>query len=113
MSPLLPITVYATIGDVIYTLAAYLFVALLKRDLNWLVRMTKLDIAAVALIGFFISIFVEYKAFAFDRWFYMDSMPIIASLGVGLSPVLQMTILLPLTFVITKFIAQRIGWFRV
>jgi hypothetical protein len=98
----LPITFYATVGDVAYTFAAYFFVALLKRDINWLSKLTGLDVAAVAFIGFAISLFVEYKALAFERWFYLDSMPIIPFLGVGVSPVLQMTILLPLTFYLAR-----------
>jgi hypothetical protein len=103
----LPITVYATFGDVAYTLAAYFFIALFKRDGAWLVRMTKLDVAGVTVAGFFISLFVEYKALAFDRWFYLDAMPIIPGLQIGLTPVVQMTVLLPLTFYLVHRFERR------
>lgn len=108
----LPITLYATVGDVVYTLGAYFLVALIKRDMNWLARMTRLDIMSIAFIGFAISLYVEYKALALGRWFYLDTMPIIPGLHVGLSPIVQMTVLLPATFLLTKFIARRIGWLR-
>lgn len=106
----LPITFFATVGDVVYTLGVYFFVALLKRDVNWLMRMTKIDVATVAFIGFAISLYVEYKALALERWFYLDSMPVIPGFEVGLSPVVQMTVLLPITFLLTKFFVQRIRW---
>ena len=108
----LPITFWATIGDVVYTLGAYFFVALIKRDSNWLIRMTKLDFTTVAFIGFAISLYVEYKALAQEHWFYLDTMPILPGFHVGLSPVLQMTIMLPLTFFLTRFITQHVRWLR-
>lgn len=108
----LPITIYATIGDVAYTLGAFFFIALLKRDVNWLARMTKLDALVVAFIGFAVSLSVEYKALALGRWFYLDAMPVIPGFEVGLSPIVQMTVLLPATFLLAKFISRRIGWMR-
>jgi len=116
LSPYLPITVLATFGDVAYTLGAYFFVALIKRDWHWLARMTKLDLVAIAFIGFTISMYVEYKALALERWFYLPAMPIIPGLQVGLSPIAQMTILLPLTFFLTDRLytaAQLRNIFRV
>lgn len=106
----LPIALWATTGDVVYTLGAYFFVALLKRDINWLVRMTKLDLLSLAFIGFVISLYVEYRALALERWFYLDAMPIIPGLEVGLSPVVQMTVLLPTVFFVTRIMSKRFSW---
>jgi hypothetical protein len=105
----LPITVYATLGDVAYTIGAYLFIALLKRDMRWPLSMARTDIAALAFMGMAISLFVEYRALAQMRWFYLDAMPLIPGLGVGLSPVVQMTMFLPLTFILVQIVLRRIG----
>lgn len=104
----LPIAVWATIGDIFYTLAIYFFIALIKRDVHWLARMTKSDIAAVSLMGFFLALIVEYKALAFGRWYYLDTMPVVPLLNIGLSPLVQKMTLIPLTFWLTKSISRRI-----
>lgn len=105
----LHITLYATIGDVLYTLGAVLLVALFKKNFEWMSKVKVYDLAGLAIIGFFISLFVEYKAFAFDRWFYLDTMPIIPYLDVGLSPVVQMSVLLPLSVWLTGRVVSNIS----
>lgn len=93
----MPIVLYATFGDVMYVIGAVLFVSLLKWRLDWLNDVTTSDVIGLAVVGFAIAFFVEYKALVFERWTYTDAMPIIPLLGIGFSPVLQMTILLPLS----------------
>jgi hypothetical protein len=105
----LPITVWATIGDVLYTVAAFGFIALLKRSLAWLEHADAWDYASISATGMFIATFVESKALAFGRWYYLDAMPIVPVLGIGLSPLAQMVILLPISFVLTRVLLRRIG----
>ncbi|MBI2048739.1 MAG: hypothetical protein HYT30_02320 [Parcubacteria group bacterium] len=92
-----PITWYATLGDVGYTLAAIALVSLIKAHTQWLRTPSALDMLSLAIVGAWIAVFVEYKAFALEKWFYLDTMPIIPILGVGLTPVVQMAVLLPLS----------------
>jgi len=100
----LPIVLYASLGDVLYTFLALGVVALFRDLPRALFSMHPRDYIGLAVLGFFISVFVEYKAFFFMRWEYTDAMPIIPFLGIGLSPVLQMTILLPLSVWISWYI---------
>lgn len=93
----LPITFYATIGDVGYVIGAVLFVSLFKGGVDWLRMPSRLDLAGLVMLGIFISLYVEYKALAFNKWFYLDAMPMIPMLDVGLTPVIQMMVLLPLS----------------
>lgn len=93
----LPITVWATLGDVGYVLAAVLIISIFKRGLSWLAQPHIYDYAGLAMLGFCIALFVEYKALAFGKWAYTAAMPIVPLLHVGLSPLVQMTILLPLS----------------
>ena len=108
LSSILPINIWASIGDVLYTLGAVLLVALLKGRLNWVREATYKDIASLAILGFFIAVFVEYKGLFLNRWHYLEAMPVIPVLGVGLSPILQMIILLPISVFLTKYILMRI-----
>ncbi len=105
----LPITVWATIGDVLYTLVAFALASLFKQGVEWVRDAVWPDYLGLATLGFFIALYVEYKALAFARWAYTDAMPILPGFEVGLSPVIQMMVLLPLTLAIVSFIERRIG----
>lgn len=98
----MPVFVFATLGDVLYTFFALALIALFKRDAVWFLNPTILDYAGLAILGFCIAIFVEYKAMALKRWEYTENMPCV--FGIGLSPLVQMTVLLPLSVFINVYI---------
>lgn len=93
----MPTVLWASIGDVLYGLAALGLYALLKRRADWLVHARAADYFALALIGFLLALGIEYKALVLGRWAYTSAMPIIPLLRVGLSPIAQMALLLPLS----------------
>lgn len=107
VSGFMPISVWATGGDVVYVLGAVLLVSLFKDGLAWTEKPRRLDYVGFAILGFCIALFVEYKAFAFDRWLYLDTMPIIPFFDMGLTPVLQMTFLLPCAIFISSRVVQK------
>ncbi|MEK7561016.1 MAG: hypothetical protein AAB539_03620 [Patescibacteria group bacterium] len=102
LSGALSVPVWAAFGDALYTFAAVSAVSLFKKNHRWMVEATWREYIGFALMGFFIAVFVEYKAMIFGRWFYLDAMPIIPGLSVGLSPIAQMTILLPFSVYIAS-----------
>jgi hypothetical protein len=92
-----PVWLVATLGDVLYTLGAVLVLWLIKLDKNY---------AALTVAGFCVAVFVEYKAMLLHRWAYAAAMPTV--LGLGLSPLLQMTLLLPLSvYISSRFIKRK------
>jgi hypothetical protein len=97
-----PMCLIGTMGDIVITLFVYFIVALLKNDFGWIIALNKKDIIALVIIGFFIAIGIEQRALLFGRWAYVDTMPIIPYLKVGLAPVLQMIFLLPISIYLTK-----------
>lgn len=101
----LPVTFYVTLGDIAYTIGAVLFVSFFKHTPNWLSHATTKDYIGLTVLGFFIALFVEYKALALHRWTYAPAMPLI--FGIGISPLLQMTILLPLSVYLTKVFIHK------
>lgn len=87
---------YATVGDVFYTLVVYSIFVLFRR---------KPKLWELAVVGFLLALMVEYKAQLLGRWAYAPEMPMLGMFG--LSPLLQMTILLPLSFYLMYFITRR------
>lgn len=88
-----------TIGDVVITLSVLAFLWLLKKDVT-----QPADFLGLAIIGFVIAVGIEQNALLADKWNYNSAMPIIPWLNVGLAPILQMTLLLPLSFYLARLI---------
>lgn len=93
----IPVLLYATMGDVAYTLAAVLLLSWMRREYVWLREPSRHDYTVLAGMGVLIALFVEYKALALARWTYTAEMPIVPLLDVGFSPLVQMALLLPLS----------------
>lgn len=97
----------ATLGDIAITFWIYAIGALGARALSWGLQPRWNVFFAVALLGAMHAVWVEQAAIASGRWSYTPAMPIIPRLGVGLWPVLQLLVLLPLTIGLSSFIALR------
>lgn len=99
----LPICFVGTIGDVVITLFVFVFIRLLKKD----EPQTITDFLALAIIGFSIAVAIEQNALLAGKWNYTSAMPIIPWINVGLMPIIQMTILLPLSFYLAKLLNKK------
>lgn len=104
---ILPVYVFATFGDVLYSLFAVLAIAAIRRNLLWMNGAFLIDYAILTSLGLAIAIFVETKAQWLGRWEYTEAMPTIH--GLGLSPLLQMTVLLPLSVYLSVVVARIIS----
>lgn len=65
----------------------------------WLLGLviTRKHYLAAAFFGFVWGYIVELRALLADRWVYAPGMPLVPFLHVGWSPLLQMTVLVPLS----------------
>jgi hypothetical protein len=106
MEGTLPVYLFATLGDVAYTLGAVLLISFFAGSLVWFVHVRTQAFLGLAVIGFSIALFVEYKAMALMRWEYTEAMPLVWDLGV--SPLVQMTLLLPLSVFLSMVVERRI-----
>lgn len=97
-----PICFVATFGDVVITLSALAFMRLFKKDISH-----PADFLGLAIVGFLIAVVIEQHALLAGKWSYAPSMPIVPILKVGLVPVLQMTLLLPLSFYLAGFFTKH------
>lgn len=97
-----------TTGDVAITLAVYVAVAALVRNGQWVNTIHAPGVAGLALAGALIAVGIERQALVSGRWAYTAAMPLVPYFSVGLTPVLQMAILLPLTFLVSRKLSRLI-----
>jgi hypothetical protein len=93
----------AAVGDVGIILGICAAGALAAGDPGWGLRNHWNIYATAAVLGLACATLVEHAALAAGRWSYTEHMPVVPILAAGLWPLLQMTLLPPLTF----WIAQR------
>ena len=97
----------AAVGDVGILLGIYAAVALATGGLGWGLRARWNRYAVAGFLGLAYSALVELAALAAGRWSYSARMPVVPGLGAGLWPLLQMTLLPPLTFWLARGWAGR------
>lgn len=102
-----PLWFYATVGDVFYTLLALGVLLVLRRGMGARGVFRIREYFYLACIGAVLAVFVEYKASLLHLWGYSTRMPLVPYLHMGVSPLLQMTLLVPLSLYITSLLCIR------
>lgn len=97
----------AAVGDVGILLSIYAAIALATGELGWGLRGRWNHYATAAVLGLATAVLVEHAALAAERWSYTERMPVVSLLDAGLWPLLQMTLLPPLTFLFARWWAGR------
>jgi hypothetical protein len=97
---------WATIGDMAVTYAVYGFGALITGTIRWTSNWTHSQILAIALISGVFALAIEWQALLDQRWHYSERMPIVPILDVGLWPLLQLPLLVPLSVVLSERITS-------
>ncbi|TDX51431.1 hypothetical protein [Orenia marismortui] len=101
--------VSATIGDVNIALVLFLLLSFVNNDKNWLMkRWERKDIVISILYALFVSFFFEVHALYNNRWGYSIDMPLFPATNIGLLPVIQLLVLLPLGFIIARYLLKRV-----
>ena len=88
----------AAVGDVGIVLGIYAAGALAAGDLGWGFRGRWGVFIVTAGLGLVSATLVERAALSAGTWSYTGRMPVVPVFGAGLWPLLQMTLLPPLTF---------------
>ena len=89
----------ATVGDGMVVLALFAFGVLVFRDQCWLSPPRAGRYAVVVGAGVVVQVMIEWiMVYRLGRWGYRSWHPIVPLLGVGILPVLQPIVLLPLVF---------------
>jgi hypothetical protein len=104
----------ATFGDVMMSIVLYVLLALVNYDINWLTKKWEIkEYIIIALYALFLSFYFEVSALYTNRWGYNDTMPLFPNTNIGLVPVIQLLVLFPLSFFISKMIMKRLDGRRI
>jgi hypothetical protein len=87
----------ASAGDAALTLVIYGIGALVKGDRRWVMRGGWTNYVTSALLAAACAAAIEVAALATGHWSYISRMPVLPPFGVGLWPLLQLTLLVPLS----------------
>ena len=99
----------ATLGDVSITLAIYGVGCLATGQWRWGVEPRWNVYATGALVGGLVATTLECRFLASGRWSYNERMPVVPILAVGLWPLLQLVLLVPLSWAIAVWWTARAG----
>lgn len=93
----------ATLGDILMTIVLYIILAIVNKNSNWIIERWSLkDFLIIILYGLFMSFYYEVSALYTGRWGYSNLMPLFPNTNIGLVPVVQLLLLFPLTFIISR-----------
>jgi hypothetical protein len=99
---------YVSVVDAFIVLGIFFFISLAWRNAFWIKRMNSMHVLVVLLIGILVSGVVEYRAvYVLKEWQYGPNMPII--LGIGLSPLIQISVTGLLALWLTGRLLYRCG----
>ena len=89
----------ATLGDGVIVLGLFGFGWLMFRDFRWFMPVRFHRYVIIVLAGVAVQVVVEWiMVYGLGRWGYAQGHLVVPSLGVGLLPVLQAIMLLPVIF---------------
>ncbi len=97
----------ATLGDVAITLGVCGVGVLASGSLRWPMAAKWSVYATAALLGGACGTAYEWKALGTGRWSYTEAMPVVPLLDVGLWPLLQLALLVPLAVGLSGWWARR------
>lgn len=92
----------ASLADTVIVLIMIFLFGLLFKNVFWVNHLTVSRIIVLAMVGAIGAIIGEMWHTSKGDWAYADYMPLIPWLGVGVSPVLQFTILPLIIFIVNK-----------
>lgn len=105
LPPTITAMIGATFGDTVMTRATFVIVAFATSDFLWVYhRWTPLHWLMIETAALIQSIGIEKIGLQMKRWSYKPLAPILPFIEVGLFPVLQLIILIPVTFMIAALI---------
>ncbi|MGP3778306.1 hypothetical protein ACTWKD_05660 [Halanaerobium saccharolyticum] len=95
--------IQATIGDVFIALGLFFILAFVNQRSNWFLGdWERKDYIISLLYSVLVAFYFEAHALHLGRWGYQENMPLVYGTSIALVPVIQLSLLLPLGFVLTK-----------
>lgn len=99
----------AGLGDVVMIVGIFIIVTFIFSKENQFIKITGRDYLLMALLGFLFAIIFEQFAEITNRWQYTELMPIFPILKIGMVPLIQLTLLTPVSVYISLKLIQKIN----
>jgi len=97
----------AALGDGALVLLIMLLGWMLSRNAEWFLRPSFRGYMVMVGLGASVTVIVEGIALHGGRWAYREQMPVVPFVNIGLTPLIQMLVLPPLVFRLTKMLMRR------
>lgn len=101
ISDYIPHILFMSLKDAIVVLCIYWLVALALQKTDWIFDADIKDYLFAAFLGLMYAFGIEFHALQTGRWQYNELMPMLPIVNIGITPLLQMTILPSAIFYIT------------
>ncbi|MDX8362464.1 hypothetical protein [Cytobacillus sp. IB215316] len=109
MSIVEPLMWQAIFGDVNMTIILFLLLTFIHGNDKWIFnKFNKVTYIIIFLYALALSFYFESSALYTERWSYSEYMPFVLNTNIGLIPVIQLIVLFPLTFTISRFILKKL-----
>ena len=96
--------------DITATITIFLIISIINLDWKWIVTWDAKDTFLIIFLSLLGSFYVEASSLHIGRWGYSSSMPLLTGTEIGLTPLLQWMVLIPLSILIARlFIKGRIN----
>ena len=110
-SSYIPMLIYVSSVDSLVVLGLYIGVSIIWLNLFWIKVMLKSQVLVFLFIGIVVAAIIEYRsAIYFHRWMYREDMPTV--FGIGISPLVQLSITGIIAVWLTKELLYGKGLFR-
>lgn len=98
-------------GDMLFMITIYGALAVVHQNAFWISHRALFAHPATwtiaLLVGFLLAVGMELWAVYVDyRWAYAEAMPMVPVLGIGLTPVLQMMLIPPMTLLLSRSLTR-------
>lgn len=97
----------ATLGDVVIITLIYLIMSFVFRGWNWFQYFSKGKLTILLVVSLIFAVIIELYGLGTERWSYNELMPTIPFLDVGFTPILQMIIIVPIVFFLTRLVYNK------
>lgn len=105
--PKFPHLILASFTDMFILLCILGLISLKNKNFNWIKKPNKFDYLFVLILGLFIALSIELINLNLGRWSYTPEMPTL--LGIGLSPLIQLSLTGIISLFIFSFLSSRIS----
>lgn len=96
--------------DIGVSIILFVLMSFINFDWKWFANWDTKDTFIILFFALFASFYVEVNSLYIGRWGYSNSMPYLIGTDIGLTPILQWLIILPISLLITRlFMKGRIS----